>query len=126
MSAVATTRQLLAASHLLEPITYTIERFDHVEVVVRCFEFLPQAFDMTVDRAVIDIDLIVVGGVHEGIAALDHPGPGRSRRWYRVSRASRCSLETLGEPFREVVDNLYVPVDGCEFDGGGDQIGFLL
>jgi transposase len=74
---IKATRQLLAASHLLEPITYTIERFDHVEVVVRCFEFLPQAFNMTVDRAVIDIDLIVVGGVHEGIAALDHPGPAR-------------------------------------------------
>ena len=35
-------------------------------------------------------------------------------------------LEVLGGPFREVVDDLYVSVDGSEFDGGGDQIGFLL
>ncbi len=34
---------------------------------------------MAVDGAVVNIDLIVIGRVHQGVAALDHARPGRQR-----------------------------------------------
>src|ERR1700675_3146313 len=68
-----------AASHLLEPIADAIERFDHVEVVVRSLEFLAQTLDVTIDGAVIHIDLIIVGGIHERVPALDDPWPACKR-----------------------------------------------
>ena len=42
------------------------------KLVVRSLELLAQPLDMAVDCAVVDIDLIVVGGVHERVAALHH------------------------------------------------------
>src|SRR4051812_17699982 len=78
LDSAATPRPLLTL-HLLEPITDAIQRFDHVEVVVGPLKLLAQALDMTVDGAVIDVNLIVVGGIHQRIAALDHAGPARQR-----------------------------------------------
>ena len=51
-----------------------VKRVDLVEIIVNGFEFFAQAFDVTVDGSIIDIDLIVIGGVHEGVAALNHAG----------------------------------------------------
>src|SRR6266849_1727062 len=67
------------ASYLLEAIADAVERFDHVEIVVGALELLAQALDVAVDGAVVDIDLIVVGRVHQGVAALDHAGTARER-----------------------------------------------
>src|SRR5712691_4064463 len=67
------------ASNFLEPIADTVKRFDHVEVVVGALELLAQPLDVAVDGAVVDIDLVVVGGVHQGVAALDHAGAARER-----------------------------------------------
>src|SRR4051812_14818235 len=71
LESAATPRPFLTL-HLLEPITDAVKRFDHVEVVVGPLELLAQALDVAVDGSVIDIDLIVVGGIHQCIAALDH------------------------------------------------------
>src|SRR5258707_200997 len=59
-------------SSFLEAIAHAVERLDHVEGVVNDLEFLAQALDVAVDRAVVDIDLVVVGGIHQGVATFHH------------------------------------------------------
>jgi hypothetical protein len=44
----------------LKPVTHPINRFDHVEGVVDCLEFISQALDVTVDTTIIDINVIIV------------------------------------------------------------------
>src|SRR4029079_10468691 len=78
LDSAATPRPFLTL-HLLEPITDAIQRFDHVEVVVGPLALLAQALALAVDGAVIDVDLVVVGGIHQRIAALDHAGPACER-----------------------------------------------
>src|SRR5262245_43331011 len=63
----------------LKTIADAIKRFDHLEIVVNDLEFLAQTLDVAVDGAIIDIDLIVVGGVHQRVAALDHAGTSCER-----------------------------------------------
>src|SRR5687768_12393356 len=60
-------------SALLEPVADPVEGFDGVETVVDRLELLAQSLDVAVDRAVIDIDLVVIGRIHQGIAALHDP-----------------------------------------------------
>src|SRR6478672_11809416 len=57
-------------SDLLEAIADAVQRFDHVEVVVDRLELLAQPLDVAVDGAVVDVDLVVVGSVHQCIPAL--------------------------------------------------------
>src|SRR5436305_6305349 len=59
-------------SAFLEAIADAVERLDHVEIVVRLLELLAQPLDVAVDGTVIDIDLIVVGRVHQRVAPLHH------------------------------------------------------
>src|SRR4029079_13571886 len=66
-------------SKLLEAVTDPVERLDHVEIIVDGFELLAQPLDVAVDGAVVDIDLIVVGGIHQGVAAFHHAGAGGQR-----------------------------------------------
>src|SRR5215208_7782843 len=65
----------LQRSGFLEAITDAIQRLDHVEGVVHRLELLAQTLDVAVDRAVIHIDLVVVSGIHQRVAALDHARP---------------------------------------------------
>ena len=37
-------------------------------------EFLADALDVTVDGTIIDVNLIIVSGIHQGVAAFDHTG----------------------------------------------------
>src|SRR5579875_811107 len=67
------------ATSLLEAIADAVQRLDHLEVLVHELEFLAQPLDMAVDGAVVDIDLIVIGGVHQRIAALHDAWPLRQR-----------------------------------------------
>src|SRR5215469_11780286 len=67
----------LPRSGLLETVADAVERLDHVEGVVDGLELLSQPLNVAVNGAIVDIDLIVVGRIHESVAALDHPGPGR-------------------------------------------------
>jgi len=48
----------------LKAIADAVQRLDHVELLVARLELLAQPFDVAVDGAVVDIDLIVVGGIH--------------------------------------------------------------
>src|ERR1700747_2027762 len=66
-------------SRLLETIADAVERRNHVEGIVDALELLSQALNVTVNGAVVDIDLVVVGRIHESVAALDHPWSGCQR-----------------------------------------------
>src|SRR3984893_16178842 len=63
----------------LETITYAVQRLDHIEFVVTGLEFLAQPLDVAVDGPIVDIDLIVIGRIHQGIAAFDYAGPAGQR-----------------------------------------------
>src|SRR5258708_13871299 len=73
-------------SLFLEPVAHPIERFDHVERIYGLLEFLSQSLDVTVDCTIIYINLIIVGAIHQGVAAFDHAG----------TRAERVRGHTLG------------------------------
>src|SRR5262245_13516368 len=73
---VSTAIALPWGSRLLEAIAHAVERLDHVETFIGLLEFLAQPLDVAVDGAVIDIHLVVVGGIHERIARLDHARSG--------------------------------------------------
>src|SRR5258708_35134736 len=66
-------------SALLVAIAHPVKRLDGIELVVDRLEFLAQALDVRIDCAIIDIDLIVIGRIHEIIPALDEAGPLRQR-----------------------------------------------
>src|SRR5690554_5243857 len=55
-------------------IADAIKRFDRVEAVIDFLEFLAQALDVAVDGAVIHIDLIIIGSIHQRIPALHIAG----------------------------------------------------
>src|SRR5437879_8160466 len=55
-------------------VSDAIEGFDRVEIGVHVSEFLAHALDVAVDGSVIHIDLIVVGRVHQVVAALHEAG----------------------------------------------------
>src|SRR5689334_14764838 len=46
------------------------------EIVVNHLEFLAQPLDVAVDGAIVDVNLIVVSGIHQRIATLNHTGTG--------------------------------------------------
>jgi hypothetical protein len=72
-------RHLLKEHRLqfLKAITDTVQRFDHVEFVVAGLEFFAQPFDVTVNGAIVHIDLIVIGRVHQGVAAFHYARAAR-------------------------------------------------
>src|SRR5215472_16699374 len=62
---------------LFETIADPIEGLDHFEFGLDHFELLAKPLDVAVDSAVVNVDLIVVGRVHQGVSAFDH---ARTRR----------------------------------------------
>src|SRR5579859_1769010 len=56
-------------------VSDAIERLDCVELWINVAELLAHAFDVAVDGAIIDIDLIVVSRVHQVVATLHKSGP---------------------------------------------------
>src|SRR5690606_220116 len=63
-----------SVSALAVAVTDAIQGLDRVELGIDYPELLSHPFDVAVDGAVIDIDLIVVGGVHQAVAALHETG----------------------------------------------------
>src|SRR3954469_2506925 len=59
---------------LAKPIPDTIQRFDHVEIIVDGFELLAQALDMAVDGPVVDVYLLIIGRIHQRVTALHDAG----------------------------------------------------
>src|SRR5208282_6417481 len=68
-----------ARSGLAVAVSDAIQGFDLSEIGVHRLEFLPQALDVAIDGAVVDIDVLAIGAVHQLVAALDVAGPGRER-----------------------------------------------
>src|SRR5580658_2649001 len=66
-------------SAFLVTITDTVQRLDMGEIVVDDLELLAQPLDVAVDRAVVDIDVLAIGGIHQLVPVLDMAGPGRER-----------------------------------------------
>src|ERR1700761_3902244 len=56
-------------SDFLEAIAYAVQGLDHLELVIGHFELLAKPLDVAVDGAVIDIDLIIIGSIHQRVAA---------------------------------------------------------
>ena len=67
------------ASGFLETVAHAVEGLDHFETLVNRLELLAQALDVAVDGAVVHIDLVVIGRIHQGVAALHHARAGGQR-----------------------------------------------
>src|SRR6185295_17220702 len=61
-------------SALVVAVADAIERFDRVEVAVDVAEFLAEPLDVRVDGSIVDIDLIIIGRVHQLVAAFHVTG----------------------------------------------------
>ena len=87
---------------LFEAIPHTVEGFDHVEARIYGFELLAQALDVAVDRSIVDIDLVIIGGIHQRVAAFHHAWP----------RGKRLQDQKLGDGqrHRAVVPHASVPL----------------
>src|SRR3954470_14955088 len=66
-------------SLLRETVTRAIKRFDRIEFGIDLAELAPHPLDVAVDRAVVDIDVVLIRRIHQLIARLDHAGPLRKR-----------------------------------------------
>src|ERR1700731_3678609 len=91
------------ASSFLEAIADAIKGLDHLEIVIHDLEFLAQALDVAVNRAVVDIDLIIIGRIHQGVAALDDSGPrceSLEDQEFGDSQGHLVILPGAGVPFR--------------------------
>lgn len=60
---------------LSEAVPHAIERLDHIELVVDRLELLAKALDVAVDRAIVHVDLLVIGRIHQRIAAFNDARP---------------------------------------------------
>src|SRR3984893_15738617 len=87
-------------------ITDAIEGFDLAELGIDRLELLAQPLDVAVDRTVIDIDVLAIGGVHQLVAAFD----------MALARRQRFQDEELGD--REL-DRLAAP--GAQMAPGIEQ-----
>src|SRR3982750_1599793 len=81
-------------------ITDAIEGFDLRELGIDRLELLAQALDVAVDRAVVDIDVLAVGGVHQLVAVFDVTGPLRQR--FQDQELGYSELDVLVQPGAQV------------------------
>src|SRR6185295_20097251 len=77
----------LVQSHRLKPcssllakaVSDSVKRLDRAELIVHGPELAAHALDMAVDGAVVDIDVVLIGDVHQLVAGFHHAGPLRQR-----------------------------------------------
>src|SRR5205085_10078415 len=62
-----------AGSTVPVSIPNAIECFDLREIRIDVLEFLAQTLDVTVDRPVVDIDVLAIGRIHQLVAVFDVP-----------------------------------------------------
>src|SRR5690348_10227163 len=62
-----------AGSTVAVSIPDAIECFDLREIRIYVLKFLAQTLDVTVDRAVVDIDVLAIGRIHQLVAVFDVP-----------------------------------------------------
>jgi hypothetical protein len=72
-------REFGCFGEFLDTIAHTIQRLDHIEVDVASLEFLAQPLDVAIDGSVVDIHLVVVSSIHQGVAAFHDPRSTRQR-----------------------------------------------
>src|SRR5437868_3711023 len=68
-----------ASSWLVEPVSDAIERVDRVEGGIDGAELAPDALDVAVDGAVVDIDIVAIGDVEQLVAGFYDSGALRQR-----------------------------------------------
>src|SRR3954471_10989625 len=59
-------------SFLAKAVPDSIKRLDRVEPAVDGAELAAHALDMAVDGAIVDIDVVLIGDVHQLVAGLHH------------------------------------------------------
>src|SRR5580704_682053 len=106
----------------LESVADPVKGLQHVEGVVDLLEFLPQALDVAVDRAVVDIDLIVIGGIHQRIAALDHAGTGGDR--LQDQKLGNREGDRLVPPGAGMALRVHAELAALQHLGGIDLLGY--
>src|SRR6266403_5431495 len=62
-----------AGSTVAVSIPDAIECFDLREIRIDVLKFLAQTLDVTVDRTVVDIDVLAIGRIHQLVAVFDVP-----------------------------------------------------
>src|SRR5216684_7398458 len=90
-------------SGFLEAVADAVQGFDHLEIVVHDLELLAQPLDVAVDGAIVDIDLVVIGRVHQGVAAFHDAGAGGQRlqdQKFRHGQRHRLVLPGAGMTLR--------------------------
>src|SRR5215203_6040508 len=68
-----------ALSFLGKAVSHAVEGLDRLELRIHLPEFTAEPFDMAVDRSVVDIDVVLVRGIHQLVARLDEAGTLRER-----------------------------------------------
>jgi hypothetical protein len=63
---------IFAANLFLQAIAQPINRLDHIKGFVRLLEFSAQALDMTINSTIIDINIILISGIHQTVAVLEY------------------------------------------------------
>src|SRR4051795_4106370 len=67
------------SSLLGKAVAHAVERLDRLELGIGRPELAPEALDVAVDGAVVDIDVVLIGDVHQLVARFDHSRPLRER-----------------------------------------------
>src|SRR3954452_3931026 len=67
------------SSFLAKAIPDPVERLDRSELPVDRSELAAHALDVAVDGAVVDVDVVLIGDVHQLVARFDDPWPLRQR-----------------------------------------------
>ena len=114
----------LQALLFLEAIAHAIKRFDAVKGLINLIELLAQPLDVAVNGAIIDIDLIVIGGIHQGIAAFDNAGAlgkGLQNQKFSHSQNDRLAVPSAGMAVR-IHGKLAALDDFGSFCGWADAI----
>src|SRR5690606_205091 len=78
-------------------VSDAIERFDLSEFGINRLELSSEPFDVAVDRAVVDVDVLAVCGIHELVAALHIARPygeGPEEQKFRDGQRNRLAVPT--------------------------------
>src|SRR3546814_7580395 len=67
------------SSFLGKTVAHAVKRLDRAEIFVDGPEFAPKALDVAVDGTIVDIDVVLIGYVHQLVARFDDAGALRER-----------------------------------------------
>src|SRR3546814_3301598 len=65
------------SSFLGKTVAHAVKRLDRAEIFVDGPEFAPKALDVAVDGTIVDIDVVLIGYVHQLVARFDDAGADR-------------------------------------------------